>query len=285
MPSTPHCPTSQLAGSDGGRGECGDASRGCMTRALCEVGRPSNSPGSGCRRYVPTRERPRRFLIRAMSRTHGGVYRASGGRLRGRDAGAPRDDDGRGSAQTPHSRASEMGTAKVITRRAGHASRPCSHELPTLSLETRLPDYRADESAGTQRWRSSVAGSPLVPGHLRSAYLRMRLTVEVHGEWLSADAAVERLSPPLTIITATNPWIDRLPKPAKAQGVWHSERPSPIEGSYPVNAGRILGRRRVEVSWLGCRRPPAKSRAKAGTPAREGRHLPSDQRQDSSARL
>ena len=36
-----------------------------------------------------TRERLRRFLIRAMSRTHGGVYRASGGRLLGRVAGMP----------------------------------------------------------------------------------------------------------------------------------------------------------------------------------------------------
>ena len=36
-----------------------------------------------------TRERLRRFLIRAMSRTHSGVYRASGGRLLGRLAGMP----------------------------------------------------------------------------------------------------------------------------------------------------------------------------------------------------
>jgi F420H(2)-dependent quinone reductase len=36
-----------------------------------------------------TRERLRRFLIRAVSRTHGGVYRASGGRLLGRVVGMP----------------------------------------------------------------------------------------------------------------------------------------------------------------------------------------------------
>ena len=36
-----------------------------------------------------TRERVRRFLIRVMSRTHGGVYRTSGGRLLGRVAGMP----------------------------------------------------------------------------------------------------------------------------------------------------------------------------------------------------
>ena len=36
-----------------------------------------------------TRERLRRFLIRAMSRAHGGLYRASGGRLVGRVAGMP----------------------------------------------------------------------------------------------------------------------------------------------------------------------------------------------------
>ncbi len=36
-----------------------------------------------------TRERLRRFLIRAMSRTHVGVYRASGGRLLRRVAGMP----------------------------------------------------------------------------------------------------------------------------------------------------------------------------------------------------
>ena len=36
-----------------------------------------------------TRERLRRFLIRVMSRTHGGVYRASRGRVLGRVAGMP----------------------------------------------------------------------------------------------------------------------------------------------------------------------------------------------------
>ena len=35
------------------------------------------------------REQMRRFLIRAMSRAHGGVYRASGGRLLGHLAGMP----------------------------------------------------------------------------------------------------------------------------------------------------------------------------------------------------
>ena len=36
-----------------------------------------------------TRERLRRFLIRAISRTHGGLYRASGGRLLDRVVGMP----------------------------------------------------------------------------------------------------------------------------------------------------------------------------------------------------
>jgi F420H(2)-dependent quinone reductase len=36
-----------------------------------------------------SRERLRRFLIRAVSRAHGGVYRASGGRLLGHVAGMP----------------------------------------------------------------------------------------------------------------------------------------------------------------------------------------------------
>jgi deazaflavin-dependent oxidoreductase (nitroreductase family) len=36
-----------------------------------------------------SRERLRRFLIRAMSRAHGGVYRVSGGRFLGRVAGMP----------------------------------------------------------------------------------------------------------------------------------------------------------------------------------------------------
>lgn len=36
-----------------------------------------------------SRERLRRFLIRAMSRAHGGVYRATKGRLLGRVAGMP----------------------------------------------------------------------------------------------------------------------------------------------------------------------------------------------------
>ena len=36
-----------------------------------------------------TRERMRRVLIRAMSRAHAGVYRASGGRLLGRLAAMP----------------------------------------------------------------------------------------------------------------------------------------------------------------------------------------------------
>jgi len=38
---------------------------------------------------IDTRERLWRFLIRAMSRTHAGVYRTSGGRLLGRVAGMP----------------------------------------------------------------------------------------------------------------------------------------------------------------------------------------------------
>ena len=46
-------------------------------------------PGSGVADKSHARERVRRFLIRAMSRTHGGVYRASGGRLLGRVAGMP----------------------------------------------------------------------------------------------------------------------------------------------------------------------------------------------------
>jgi deazaflavin-dependent oxidoreductase (nitroreductase family) len=43
----------------------------------------------GVAEMTDIRERLRRFLIRAMSRTHGGVYRASGGRLLGRVAGMP----------------------------------------------------------------------------------------------------------------------------------------------------------------------------------------------------
>jgi deazaflavin-dependent oxidoreductase (nitroreductase family) len=43
----------------------------------------------GMAEMTGTRERLRRFLIRAMSRTHGLVYRASGGRLLGRVAGMP----------------------------------------------------------------------------------------------------------------------------------------------------------------------------------------------------
>jgi hypothetical protein len=58
--------------------------------------------------------------------------------------------------------------------------------------------------------------SPLVPEHLRSAYLGMRVDVQVEGEWLSAGEAVQRLSPPLTVITAINPWIDHLAEPLKA---------------------------------------------------------------------
>ena len=38
---------------------------------------------------IDTRERLRRFLIRAVSRAHGGVYRASGGRLLGRVSEMP----------------------------------------------------------------------------------------------------------------------------------------------------------------------------------------------------
>ncbi len=53
------------------------------------AGRPSDGPGSGVADMSHIRERLRRFLIRAMSRTHGGVYRASGGRLLGRVAGMP----------------------------------------------------------------------------------------------------------------------------------------------------------------------------------------------------
>jgi hypothetical protein len=60
-----------------------------------------------------------------------------------------------------------------------------------------------------------VRRSPLVPEHLRSAYLGLRLDVQVEGELLSAVEAVQRLSPPLTVITAINPWIDRLAEPLK----------------------------------------------------------------------
>ena len=48
-----------------------------------------NAAGSDVADMSHIRERLRRFLIRAMSRTHAGVYRASGGRLLGRVAGMP----------------------------------------------------------------------------------------------------------------------------------------------------------------------------------------------------
>jgi len=44
---------------------------------------------AGALEMTYTRERMRRFLIRAMSRVHGSVYRASGGRLLARVAGMP----------------------------------------------------------------------------------------------------------------------------------------------------------------------------------------------------
>ena len=43
----------------------------------------------GVLQMTNARERLRRFLIRAMSRAHGGVYRASGGRVLARLAGMP----------------------------------------------------------------------------------------------------------------------------------------------------------------------------------------------------
>jgi F420H(2)-dependent quinone reductase len=65
--------------------------REALGRRACWPDAPvaSDSPGSGVANMPHTRERLRRFLIRAMSRTHSGVYRASGGRLLGRLAGMP----------------------------------------------------------------------------------------------------------------------------------------------------------------------------------------------------
>jgi deazaflavin-dependent oxidoreductase (nitroreductase family) len=50
---------------------------------------PARTDDGGVIELTDIRERLRRLLIRAMSRTHGGVYRASGGRLLGRVAGMP----------------------------------------------------------------------------------------------------------------------------------------------------------------------------------------------------
>jgi hypothetical protein len=43
----------------------------------------------------------------------------------------------------------------------------------------------------------------------------MRLDVRVESELLSVVEAVQRLSPPLTVVTGINPWIDRLAAPLK----------------------------------------------------------------------
>jgi len=63
----------KTAGQSGGCSGVGDCSRA----------------GSGVAGMPHTRERLRRLLIRAMSLAHGGVYRASRGRLLGRVAGMP----------------------------------------------------------------------------------------------------------------------------------------------------------------------------------------------------
>ena len=68
---------------------------GLLARVLAgrEAARPSvassDSAGSGITDASDTRERLRRFLIRVISRTHGGIYRVSGGRFLGRVAGMP----------------------------------------------------------------------------------------------------------------------------------------------------------------------------------------------------
>ena len=50
---------------------------------------PARTDDGGVAEMTNIRERTRRLFIRAMSRTHGGVYRTSGGRLLGRVAGMP----------------------------------------------------------------------------------------------------------------------------------------------------------------------------------------------------
>jgi F420H(2)-dependent quinone reductase len=62
----------------------------CHHSAIIETARcASIAEDAGAPEMPHTRERLRRFLIRALSRLHGRVYRASGGRLLGRLAGMP----------------------------------------------------------------------------------------------------------------------------------------------------------------------------------------------------
>ena len=127
--------------------------------------------------------------------------------------------------------------------------------------------------------------SPIVAEFLRNAYLRMSITVEVEGEWLPAHVAVARLSAPLTIITATNQWIDTLPKAiqksryselrqellerklephralAESQGYDRAAKAWAVEGLGPhaaLKVGRKLGKgvifrlTRTKLQVLGC---------------------------------
>ena len=92
--------------------------------------------------------------------------------------------------------------------------------------------------------------SPIVADYVRTAYLRMSLAVEVEGVWTPAYLAVERLSPPLTIITATNQWIDRLPLPVQARRYSDLEQEFLNRGLVPRPASAMSpGSDRVAKAW------------------------------------
>ena len=86
--------------------------------------------GSGVADMSHTRERLRRFLIRAMSRTHGGrlpCQRRPPPWPRGRDAGAPPDDDRaavRQSRARPRSRTSATAPDLVVIGSFGGSDLP-----------------------------------------------------------------------------------------------------------------------------------------------------------------
>ena len=99
-----------------------------------------------------TRERLRRLLIRAVSRAHSGVYRASGGRLLGRLAGMPvlllmTTGGGQASLVRPRLDASAMGVDLVVIGSFGG-----SDIVPAWWLNLQRDPQASVMIGGTSSW-------------------------------------------------------------------------------------------------------------------------------------